>query len=319
MNTANDMNIEQGLFQFDLIDYHAILGVALDADAKQIRKRYLTIARKLHPDSLRSASEDEKQQAHELLSKLVNPAYEKLNQEKTCTEHQVILRLRGQQLSRQPDALQLATDTARSLLDNPNATSLYRSTLQKLADQQYESLENVLDVIGQISDLNLGYLVSTTSSQATPAATPPASAAPSPSTPSPSGTANPSAAPIPVRFTRQSIIESYVNRAREFAQRKDYPQAILEMREAVKTHPNSADCHGELANLYLLAGQSTMARIHLKKALEIDPNHSLSKQLEPAINKVSQTKTGQAPSQNAANKSTKYKGGLFGLFGGKQK
>jgi hypothetical protein len=62
-----------------------------------------------------------------------------------------------------------------------------------------------------------------------------------------------------------------------------------------------------------------MARIHLKKALEIDPNHSLSKQLEPAINKVSQTKTGQAPSQNAANKSTKYKGGLFGLFGGKQK
>ncbi len=323
--TANDMtlNMNKGLFQFDLTDYHAILGVALDADAKQIRKRYLAIARKLHPDSLQSASEEEKQQAHDLLSKLVNPAYEKLTQEKSSTEHQVVLRLRGQQLSRQRDTLTVETDAAKAILQNNNPSSVYRSSLQKLTEQQYESLDGVLETIQQISDLNLAYLVTISG---TPGGVTPTQAAQSPAPPTappaPSGTAATSApTPPPVRLSRQAIIESYLNRSREFAQRKDYSRAILEMREAVKSHPNDADCHCELASLYCQTGQPTMARIHLKKALDIDPNHERSRQIEPTIHKLAQAKSGQSTSTTAQNKAAqpKGRGGLFGLFGSKEK
>ncbi len=72
--------VDSGLFKFDFTDHHAILGVPVDADAKDIRKRYLKIARRLHPDSSSFLDSTEKEWANQLLAKLVNPAYEKLSQ-----------------------------------------------------------------------------------------------------------------------------------------------------------------------------------------------------------------------------------------------
>ena len=40
-----------GLFKFDYTDYHAILGVSLDAEFAEVRKRYMRLARRLHPVS----------------------------------------------------------------------------------------------------------------------------------------------------------------------------------------------------------------------------------------------------------------------------
>lgn len=318
------MNIEQGLFQFDLTDYHAILGVSLDADTKQIRKRYLKIARKLHPDSLRSCTHEEKQKANELLSKLVNPAYEKLTQEKTMTEHLVVLRLRGQQLGRQGSSIELQSDAAKNLIGSNNAAPTYVNTLQKLAEEQYESLENVLDITGQISELNLAYLVSTSGGSApATSATGTKSDASSTNTvsntmTSPTTPKSPNSPPPPPspKRQREAIIESYLNRAREFAIKKDYSRAILEMREAVRTHATNAQCHSQLAEYYLLAGQPTMAKIHLKRSLEIDPEDELAKQLDAKVNKATKSKASQSSSKSSQQKS---KGGLFGLFGGKQK
>ncbi|NER81498.1 MAG: DnaJ domain-containing protein [Leptolyngbya sp. SIO1D8] len=310
------MKIEQGLFSDDFTDYHAILGVSIDADAKQIRKRYLKIARKLHPDSLAGATNTEKQQASELLSKMVNPAYEKLTQEKEMAEYKVVLRMRGQQLGHPPATanLNIQTEAAKALLGSSNALNLYNSDLKKLAEQQYESLDQVLEITGKISELNLAYLMSSAGS---PAAAAKSTSAPATSSaPSVTIASSPDAATLPPtspKQHRESIIGSYLNRAREFEQKKDYSRAILEMREAVKAHPNSAPCHSKLASLYLQAGQPTMARIHLKRALDIDPNNALAKQLEPKINKVSQ---GKGSSKSPQSKS---RGGLFGLFGGKQK
>ncbi|MGB6300370.1 MAG: J domain-containing protein, partial [Rivularia sp. (in: cyanobacteria)] len=82
--------IERGLFKYDFIDYHAILCVRVDADASEIRKRYLKIARRLHPDSCAKAGDEEKRLASELLSKLVNPAYEHLHQDKNHAEHNAV-------------------------------------------------------------------------------------------------------------------------------------------------------------------------------------------------------------------------------------
>src|SRR3712207_6925717 len=59
--------------------------VPVDADVKEIRKRYLDIARRLHPDTCKAASDAEKQLAGELLSKLVNPAYKILSRSEEHT------------------------------------------------------------------------------------------------------------------------------------------------------------------------------------------------------------------------------------------
>jgi curved DNA-binding protein CbpA len=315
------MDIEKGLFQFDLTDYHAILGVSLDADAKQIRKRYLAIARKLHPDSQLSSSEADKQQAHEILSKLVNPAYEKLTQEKMITEHLVVLRLRGQQLSRQAAPIELSSDVAKDLIKHGNAAPLYASALKQLADEQYESLDRVIAVTEQISELNLAYLVNTAKgiAAATPTSTTPPATLP-PNTPAP-GNAEPTPHPSaktapPPPPKRTSIIDSYLNRANELARRKKYTQAILEMREAVKTNPNHAQCHSQLADYYLRSGQATMAKVHLKRALSLDPKNDLATQLNAKVNKAAPKK---AVSGSVKTPQAKSKGGLFGLFGGKQK
>ena len=146
------MNIDQGLFKFDFTDHHAILGVSLEADAKQIRKRYLKIARKLHPDSLRSATDTEKQQASDFLSKMVNPAYEKLTQDKEATEYKIVLKMRGQQLKQQQAGQQLESTPAKQLVGASNASNLYNNSLKSLADEQYDTLDQVLTVTGQISE-----------------------------------------------------------------------------------------------------------------------------------------------------------------------
>ncbi|MEM1310759.1 MAG: J domain-containing protein, partial [Cyanobacteria bacterium P01_H01_bin.153] len=235
------MKIEQGLFQFDLTDYHAILGVAIDADAKAIRKRYLKIARRLHPDSLRSATDEDRQKANELLSKLVNPAYETLNQEKSMTEHLVVLRLRGQQLSQQA-SVALQSEAAKSVAKSNNASSTYINSLKELTETQYEAIDQVLDITGQISELNLAYLMSTShesgSSVMASKETTTAASAAATNAPTPPGARSKTPAPPPSpRQQRQAIIGSYFNRAAEFALKKDYTRAIVEMRDAVKSHP----------------------------------------------------------------------------------
>ena len=312
-----NMNIEQGLFQFDLTDYHAILGVSLDADAKAIRKRYLKIARKLHPDSLRGSTDLERQKANELLSKMVNPAYEVLNQEKTMTEHLVVLRLRGQRLSRDP-SVKLQLEAAKDVAKSNNPASVYTNSLTALAENQYESIDQVLKITGQISELNLAYLMGTGSNGSAAAKEKSAASTAAPAS-TPAGAKTSKTAPPPPpspKQQREAIIESYFNRAAEFALKKDYSRAILEMRDAVKSNPTNGQCHSQLASYYLQSGQPKMAKIHVRRALELDPDNALAKELDPKLNQGTAKKTASASAKGAVAKS---KGGLFGLFGGKQK
>ena len=152
------MKPDQGLFQFDFDDYHAVLGVPITADAKAVRKRYLTIARKLHPDSLGGSASAEAQQASEILSKLVNPAYEALSQEKSATEHMLVLKLKGQSLQRVGTPPAVTSASAQELLKAPHAELAYRQAVNGLAEHQFDHLDAVIGVIGELSELNLAYL-----------------------------------------------------------------------------------------------------------------------------------------------------------------
>lgn len=313
-------NIEQGLFSFDLTDYHAILGVPVDAEAKDIRKRYLAIARRLHPDSCAAESEADRQRASEYLSKLVNPAYEQLSQERNFTEHQVLLKMKGQQALRQQDTIVLASDTARRLASTGEVDQTYRGAIRELAEQQYQSLEQTLDRIGQMSELNLVYLMRKHGADGNAA---PRSAANRPSTSGKPAARPGQPAPPPPPPTRESIVASNLRRAQEYEAKNDFASAIRELREALQLSPTSAQCHSRLGVVYLKLKQETMAKIHFNQALKLNPQDAIALEGKRRLDITSgQAAASPQKPPKAQPKASPPKddkgGGLFGLFGKKK-
>ncbi len=311
------MIINEGLFKLDVTDHHAVLGFSLAEEPKKVRKRYLTVARQLHPDSLLAASDEQKKLASELLSKLINPAYENLSQAKLAKEHSIVLKMKQQQLVARPILLSAKSEAAKRLLGTSNLEQDYTAALHKIAATQFDNLSTVSSAIGEISELNAVYLMrkgnvgeESKSSQAASAEKKAAEAAES----------------APRRPKHEAIIESYLGRAKEFEYKRDYSRAILELREAIAAHPQSAACHGYLSDLYLKSGQATLAKIHAKQALVFDEQNELAKAVQAKLTGQSapgKSATGQsAPGKSAAQNgkgTAKTGGGLFsGLFGGKK-
>ncbi len=316
------MQVNRGLFKLDLVDHHAVLGVPLDADSKQVRKRYLKIARKLHPDSLRTATDEQKQQASELLSKLVNPAYETLSQEKSAVEHKLSLRLKGEQLKAQPSMLALSTEHSKKVANSNNVDYAYSNALKILVLEQYDSLDGVVDTIGEISELNAVYVMRQGG--------PPGQVEtkePQPVTDDGGSTADDTTTKVTVmshRERRAQLIESFINRAKEFEYKGNFSRAIVELREAVKAHPQNPRCHAELGRMYMRSKQLKMAGIHTKRALELEPDNDMASDVKKKLDAYARRNpppdappTGKRSSKGPKKPSG---GGLFGgLFGGKKR
>jgi len=333
------IKIEQGLFTADFMDHHAILGVPVDADPKDIRKQYLKLARRLHPDSCATESKEDRDRAAEYLSKLVNPAYEKLSDEKDYAEYQLLLKLKGQQTLRQQDTVVLSSEPARKLAGERGAglDTAYYNALKSLASQQYTRLEEVASVTGQISELNLVYLMHKAGQGEGTAALParpkvpsagaqPARAAAAAGKPQPS----PSTPQQKAAQEQRSVVSSYLWRAQELEKKQNFPGAIAELRDALKLEPQNADIHCRLGVIYLRTNQGTMAKIHFRKALEINPQDQRAQQglkrvdpsavADSSAQKAASQKPGSKPGKSGSSKNGKSEGGgLFGLFGGKKK
>ena len=335
------LKIDQGLFNLDFVDYHAILGAPVDSDLKEIRKRYLNIARRLHPDSCVTENEGDRQRAAEYLSKMVNPAYEKLSQEKNYTEHCVLLRLKGQQALKQQETVVLTSDSARQLAATQELDTVYRTALQELMKDQYKQLSQTLEITGQISELNLVYLMRKESrgesvgTQRKPAAAaPPAGAVGSAAPVGAAGAAAKLAAAngrspqIPP--TREALIAANLRRSEGFEAKQNYPRAIQELREAITLEPTSSECHTRLGLIYLKTNQNTMAKIHFNRALELNPQDKVALEGKSRLEATNGTQPvpvaakGKPPDPKAkpaakSGKPDSGSGGLFGLFGSKKK
>ncbi|MDF2387937.1 J domain-containing protein [Nostoc ellipsosporum NOK] len=313
------LKIDRGLFKYDFIDHHAILCVPVDADVKDIRKRYLQIARRLHPDSSAITTATEKQLASELLSKLVNPAYEKLTAERTRAEYIIVLSQMGKRLVQEPNSVELTTDLAKQLAAAPNSDHLYKTAIAKIAETQYNSLVQSIQIIAQISELNLVYLMQNVGKGV---AAPPAKAPVNSSTPKPN-TAAPPPAPAPAK--EDSVVEQYLRRAQTLIDKNQFAQAKVELQDALKLEPKSSRCHSLMAVVYLKQNQLKMAKIHFDNALKLDPNDEAALAWKPKIEKAlgqqsTTAKVTSPPSTGTKQPDKSGGGGLFGgLFGGKKK
>ncbi len=309
--------IDRGLFKYDFIDHHAVLCVPVDADVKEIRKRYLKIARRLHPDSCNASNDAEKLLANNLLSKLVNPAYEKLSQEKYRGEYIIVLSQMGKRLVQESASLELTTDVAKQLAGTPNVEHAYKIAIAKIAETQYESLQQVLHIIALVSELNLVYLMRSAGKSF--AAPPPPVAPPK---------INTGAVPPPPTAPpkEDSVVVQYIRRAQELMAKNQLAQAKVELQDALKLEPNNSRCHSLIGVVYLKQNLTTTAKVHFERALQLDPNDETALAGKRKIEQILGQKPGSSakptatPNTNGDKQPNKSGGGgLFGgLFGGKK-
>ncbi|PZO40028.1 MAG: J domain-containing protein [Pseudanabaena frigida] len=184
MENPRTFRIDRGIGQYDFNDYYAVLGLPLTAEASHVRKRYLLIAKCLHPD-VHGRTSTEKQVATQYLSKLVNPAYNVLSQERERTEYSAILKLLGKRLMKRNQKFSPQSDIAKKYLISAKDIN-YEQTIQAIASSQYQDLNRALENIGLLSELNLvhillqeGYRHSTDESRSSVVVTTPLKSTPS--------------------------------------------------------------------------------------------------------------------------------------------
>ena len=319
--------VTQGLFSLDNFnDCHAILGVAVTADTNTIRKRYLKIARRLHPDSFIGQDQSYKELATQLFSKLVGPAYNTLCQERDRKEYLLLIQLKGKQAIQQQVSLATLGDIAPTLAQAANLDAAYEQALASLVPVQYEVLTQSLDIIGQLSELNLTYLMlSQGGSRSIP--TVPTASATTGNSSSNSTTTSPAAPTETAPSKTASSLDSYLRRAQDYIAQKDFRSATLDLRDALRVDPNDSRCHALMGTLYLEQKNLPMARVSIKRALELDPSNGIALKAKQRLEKLGQkvdvggsTKRGSSSSTRRSDSKSDQGGGfLGGLFGGKKK
>lgn len=332
--------INRGLFKFDFTDQYAILAIPINAESREIRKQYLKLVRRLHPDQLKEKTPAEQQKANQLLSKMVNPAYKKLSSDKELVEYKLILSTVAKRVIKEASTIQIVSESAKKLLaDTSNIDLAYTKAIEILGNQLYDSIETSMEIIAEISELNVVYIIKNagvTISPAKPVAPQPPVNNTSTSSPAnnPSQTTNTTKKTEPTPPTKtseektaekiNSSVDSYCRRAEEYISKNNYAKAILELRDGMQLDNNNSRIHALLGMAFLYQNQGTMAKVHINKALQINPKDETAikakAMLDKATGKPTATgsKTGPAKLPNKPDDSDGLT--IFGIkFGGNKK
>ncbi len=295
--------LERGLFQFDFTDRHAIIGVSVNADEKNIRERYQAVARSLHPDSGKWKTDADKQLAVQLFSRLVTHAYGQLSKSSQLQEQTIMLDLLAKRLVEQSSSIQIIDPLCQQLYQSgTDFEQIYGQLLTQLAAEQYTELAKSVQVINQISELNMVYLLRKQLQSVR--STPPVAAA--------------AAAPVTGAIkennsgdiAKASSVEGALRRAEDRMTRQNWVQAVQELREVILSEPNNANAHALLGMVYLRQQQMTMAKISINKALQLAPKDPKVLQVKQEFDRASN------PAASAKTAAKKPREGIFGMFGG---
>jgi curved DNA-binding protein CbpA len=299
-------------------DPYAVLGVSVAADERRIAKRYRQIAKHLHPDQQIGAEDDVREFANQILTRLVNPSYQRLKQDKGRAETLATLRFKVRRLSRE-DKLSTESALSKKLLevDESQVEVLYEQALTDLSDTQYVSAESFEQQTAAIAELNLVYLRRKMGDPVIrEKRTGLMSANPVESTFASSPTAEP---PAPKKESSSvDYAQRHVARAKTYIASKCYNDAIQELRDAVRIEPNNSNYHSMLGQAYLLQKMTGMAKVHFRQALKLDPNNAIARKYAQQL-EIKENAPAQANDSRNGNGHSKAKaGGLFGLFGRKR-
>jgi curved DNA-binding protein CbpA len=301
--------LDRGLFQFDFIDRHAILGVGINAEEADVRERYQAVARMLHPDSGKWKTDTERQLAVQIFSRLVTHAYGTLSRTAQREEHKIVLELIGKRLLEEGNKIQITDPFGQQLYQSgADFEQVYSRLLQQLATQQYTSIVDSEATINQISELNLVYLLRKQLQSVRSIPPTGASDALSGSGKDTTGSSD---------LAKPSPVEGALRRAEEYMSKKNWVKAVQELREVLSAEPNNAHAHASLGLAYLRQKQTTMAKLSINKALQLDPKHPLVIQAKQEFERTAGG-TGKVGANGKAAPDKKQGAGMFGgLFGKK--
>ncbi len=285
-------------------DPYAALGLSLNAEDRRILKRYRQIAKLLHPDVQAASHAPISQVAEQLIAKVINPAYQRLKQEKSRSEALANMRFRVRQLDRQ-GKLTPSFESAQQLMRIPEAEVevFYENTVNQLTANQFNSTTEFAAVLSGLSQLNLAFLHRKISKPIRPKRTGLVAVESSPLSEEEAKSEDPKATEPPVI----NYAEKYGIRARTYLSQGNYDLAIQELREALKIMPNGIELHSMLGQAYLMQKKYGLARVYLKRVLELNPKHSVALKYSQVLEKRVAEK--QKAASQAAQPTTKPKKG----------
>jgi curved DNA-binding protein CbpA len=296
--------LDRGLFQFDFTDRHAILGVGVNAEEIDIRERYQTVARALHPDSGRWKTDADRHLAIQLFSRLVTHAYGKLSKPSQLQEQIIMLELLGKRLVEESSKVQIIDPLCQQLYQSgADFEQVYNRLLTQIAEQQFTELAQSEQRINQISELNMVYLLRKQLQSVTSAPPAAATAAVAGNGGKDNTTAD---------FSKPSPVEGALRRAEDYMNRKNWTKAVPELRDALGVEPNNVRAHTLLGLAYLHQQQTTMAKLSINKALQLAPKDPQVMQAKQEFERLSKVGSGSSKGNSGAKKPEGMFGGLFG-------
>jgi tetratricopeptide (TPR) repeat protein len=258
----------------------------------------------------------EREQANQLLAKLVNPAYEHLGRDLSREEFRLILAQMGKAMARDAGKITISSEPARKLAQSSaNYELAYQKILQSLAIDQYTALENTYQKIAQLSELNLVYLM-LTEGQGNKKTT--RKVFISQGNPNQSELVGATFITAAEAKAKESPLEAYIRRSQASLDQNNPAQALRELRDALRQEPDNSICHALLGLAYLQQNQLSMARVHINRAWQVSPKDATVIRCKRELDKVVNPNV-EMEDQKGQKKEGDRKGGFWSLFGGKKK
>jgi curved DNA-binding protein CbpA len=292
------LKISRGVASYKIDDHFAVLGVAINTDVTQMRKKFLRLAKVLHPD-VANYSDAEKELATNYFAKLVSPAYQVLNSDRDRAEYLLTLRTLAQGFKQKPPQVELQSAAARQFLQYPNEGN-YIKGINEIAGLQYSNLDKVLDYTAELSELNLVYLMTQDMSGQS------------------SGSREYDSSAREVQDPNVIKIQSGIQLAEMYIGKKQWSEAMRELKVLEKLAADNAKVHALIGLVYMNQNLAVMAKTSFQKALKLDPKNAIalkylnqSGSAQPQAGKQSVAQSGkQSPKQSP--KQDDKKGGWFG-------
>jgi curved DNA-binding protein CbpA len=284
-----NFKIDKGLASYGISDHYAILGLPMTTEPAQIRKKFLKLAKILHPDVF-GRNAEEKESATKYFSKMVSPAYQILNSDRERGEYLATLRMFAQGKKQKEETPTLSSEIAQKLYRIPHEIT-YKQYVDEVSPKQYETLDSIMEYTATLSELNLVYLFTQTSLTFS-----------SGSSAAAAGSQDANVEASPVAKPAQSPALRNLNMAELFISKKQWTDALKELISAEKLDPNNAKVYALKGLVQMNQNAAAIAKTSFQKALKLDPK-------EPtAVKYINQVNVATKPPEKPPEK----KGGLFG-------
>jgi tetratricopeptide (TPR) repeat protein len=288
-NLKIKFKIDQGIASYGISDHYAVLGLPLTTSPEQIRKKFIKLAKILHPDIF-GKTVAEKEMATQYFAKMVSPAYQLLNSDRERGEYLATLRMFAKNKKEKQEVPTLSNELAQKLYRIPHEVT-YTQYVEQVALKQYESLDSILEYSAVLSELNLVYLFTQPTLNFGSS-----NAAPAPSNVSQEANAAPKVV--------QSPALRNLNMAELFISKKQWTEALKELLVAEKLDPNNAKVYALRGLVQMNQNANAIAKSSFQKALKLDPKEPTALKYLNQVNAATSTKTPE--------KAPEKKGGIFG-------